>query len=240
MEDAVVSYGEEVAVKQKEVDRLKGNAGILAVQKLDILTPHVDLVERTESLSLAALEHKKQSRMYISLAFLQSYLQGGSAALYKALIQQNDALKALDRERQKLIAREKQLADILHNLRSGYNPNYQDMAVLEAVRGYEYYANLPHINDVKKDEPVTEAELGSDEAEAEEAAEEGWTVEDLEQELPGLLRSDYESLLIEHEKHIGTPATSTESLRKCSVVLVYCRDAYMPLSSTSANISLMP
>lgn len=133
------------------------------------------------------------------------------------MIQHHQALKALERERQKHLSREKQLGDILSQLRSGYNPNYQDMAVLEAVRGYEYYAGLPHINEVGKDEPVDEAELGSDEEDGEGdgelvETEEGWTEEDLDRDLPGLLESDYDSLLIEYEKHVGTPAA--ENLRE--------------------------
>jgi protein kinase C substrate 80K-H len=148
-------------------------------------------------------------------------------------MQHHRALTTLEKERQKHLAREKQLGDILNQLRSGYNPNYQDMAVLEAVRGWEYFAGLPHINDVKKDEPVSEAELGSDDVEEEpEEAEEEWTVEDLEKELPGLLQSDYESLLIEYEKHIGTP--TTESLCMC---YIFYMGTYLDAPSTVFDVS---
>ena len=86
------------------------------------------------------------------------------------------------------------------------------MAVLDAVRGWEYHAGLPHINDVKKDEePVADdpSELGEDEV---EVVEEGiWTAEELERDLAGLLNTDYESLLIEHDKHTGTSTSDSQS-----------------------------
>lgn len=128
------------------------------------------------------------------------------------------ALKSLQKEYQKHLEREKALGDILDSLRTGFNPNYQDMAVLNAVRGWEYHAGLPHINDVGKDQEEEDdpEELGSDDVEGGElveAVEEGaWTAEELERDLPGLLASNYETLLLEHEKHIGAP--TTESLRK--------------------------
>lgn len=110
------------------------------------------------------------------------------------------------------LQREKALGDILDNLRSGYNPNYQDMAVLEAVRGWEHFAGLPHINDIKKDEEEAEDEPSEDEAETpEESLEEGmWTEGQLEHELDSLLGSDHDSLLLAHDKHAQTD--SSESL----------------------------
>lgn len=139
-------------------------------------------------------------------------LKHGLIALYQALVKQHNALKSLKQEYEKHLERERILGDILNNLRSNYNPNYQDMAVLEAVRGWEYQANLPHINDVNKDDQNVEedpAELGVDEP---EEIEEGiWTAEELERDLPVLLHTDYESLLIEHDKHVG--ASASESIR---------------------------
>jgi len=58
-----------------------------------------------------------------------------ATALYTSLVTHHNALKSLQREHKKRLEREKQLSDILDTLRHGYNPNYQDMAVLEAVRG---------------------------------------------------------------------------------------------------------
>lgn len=100
--------------------------------------------------------------------------------------------------------REKALGDILDALRLGYNPNYQDMAVLEAVRGWEALAGLPHINDVRKEEGSTETESAV--AQEEETNEEGeWSAGRLDKELDSLLKTDYETLLIQHDKHIGAP-----------------------------------
>src|ERR1700758_2722806 len=73
-------------------------------------------------------------------------------ALYTSLITHHNALKSLQREHKKHLEREKQLSDILDTLRHGYNPNYQDMAVLEAVRGWEYLAGLPHIGEAEREE----------------------------------------------------------------------------------------
>jgi protein kinase C substrate 80K-H len=61
-------------------------------------------------------------------------------------------LKSLQKEHKKHPEREKALGDILNSLRAGYSPNYQDMTVLEAIRGWETLAGLPHINDVRKDD----------------------------------------------------------------------------------------
>ena len=110
------------------------------------------------------------------------------------------------------------------------------MAVLNAVRGWEYHAGLPHINDVGKENEEEEdniEELGSDEVEGGEvveAVEEGaWTAEELDRDLPGLLASNYESLLLEHEKHIGAP--STESLRKSDYFVIYRLSGSLALTS---------
>ncbi len=114
----------------------------------------------------------------------------------------------------KHLEREKALGDILDSLRTGYNPNYQDMAVLEAVRGWEQLAGLPHINDVGKDAEDENGELGSDDVAAAEDEEEEvddgmWTAMQLEHQLDDLLNTDYEALLVEHDKHIGAPASPT-------------------------------
>lgn len=137
------------------------------------------------------------------------------AALYQNLIKHHQALKSLQREHKEHLEREKALGDILNSLRSGYNPNYQDMAVLEAVRGWEFYAHLPHINDVNKgEEEVTDEEAGEDtpETEEEELEEGWWTAEQLEKDLDSLINTNHESLLLEHDKHVGAP--TSESVRE--------------------------
>ena len=109
------------------------------------------------------------------------------------------ALKSLKREHDKHHEREKVLGQILDTLRTGYNPNYQDMAVLEAVRGWEELAGLPHINDVGKDEAKTQVK--SKESSPEEVEPEMWSPSQLESGLNDLVNSDHVSLLFEHEEH---------------------------------------
>ena len=83
------------------------------------------------------------------------------------------------------------------------------MAVLEAVRGWEELAGLPHINDVGKDKEVeNKDEAVKEEAtsETEEPLEEGmWTADQLQNQLDALLNTDYVSLLLEHEEFIQAP-----------------------------------
>lgn len=83
------------------------------------------------------------------------------------------------------------------------------MAVLEAVRGWEELAGLPHINDVGKDkegdnkDEVIKQETVPD---TEEPLEEGiWTDDQLQDQLDALLATDYVSLLLEHEEFIQAP-----------------------------------
>ncbi|KAJ7367858.1 glucosidase II beta subunit-like-domain-containing protein [Mycena albidolilacea] len=180
LEALVESTTAEIAVREIEVARLR------------------DIADRTESLSAAALEHKQQSPLYISLTTHAS------------------ALKALQREHKKHLEREQQLGDILDALRKGYNPNYQDMAVLEAVRGWEFLAGLPHIG-VEEDAQAAEAgEVAKKEEEAveekkedEEDDDEEWTAEDLSTGLDDLLNTDYVSLLLAHDDHVQTPPPSS-------------------------------
>ncbi|KAJ7283361.1 glucosidase II beta subunit-like-domain-containing protein [Mycena rebaudengoi] len=154
-----------------------------------------DIAERTESLSAADLAHKQKSPLYTSL------------------MEHSSALKSLQREHKKHLEREKSLGDILTALRQGYNPNYQDMAVLEAVRGWEFHAGLPHIG-VEEDAKAAEAEASTEEAgtkeetvekKEEEVDDDTWTAEELEKDLDSLLETDYVSLLLEHDDHVRTP-----------------------------------
>ncbi|KAJ7762796.1 glucosidase II beta subunit-like-domain-containing protein [Mycena maculata] len=181
LEALVESSAQEIIVREKEVARLR------------------DIADRTESLSAAALEHKQQSPLYISLV-THSY-----------------ALKSLQREHKKHLEREKELGDILDTLRKGYNPNYQDMAVLEAVRGWEYLAGLPHIGveeDAQLDLSVSDDEAGIPEDEQEKKPEEevdeaDWSEEELEAGLDELLNTDYVSLLMEHDEHVRSPPANS-------------------------------
>ena len=132
-------------------------------------------------------------------------------ALYISLREHSAALKALQQEHKNHLEREKTLGDILNTLRSGYNPNYQDMAVLEAVRGWEELAGLPHINDVGKDSVAGEskenqpADTSTTSKDDEENDQDVWTSERLENDLDHLLNVDHVSLLIAHDEHVQTP-----------------------------------
>jgi protein kinase C substrate 80K-H len=134
-------------------------------------------------------------------------------ALYTSLITHHNALKSLRREHKKHLEREKQLSDILDTLRHGYNPNYQDMAVLEAVRGWEYLAGLPHVTEADREEGSDEEDGATSPVdEAKEELEEGeWSAQQLEQQLDGLLNVDHVSLLIEHESYVDEPASVSPS-----------------------------
>lgn len=90
------------------------------------------------------------------------------------------------------------------------------MAVLEAVRGWEYLAGLPHIGaeENKEGSDADEDKQGKDEEVTEdETLEEGmWNKEELESGLDKLLDTDYVGLLLEHDEY--TTASSQSSLRK--------------------------
>jgi protein kinase C substrate 80K-H len=126
------------------------------------------------------------------------------------------ALMSLRKEYNKHLEKEKALGDILDALRTGYNPNYQDMAVLEAVRGWESLAGLPHINDIRKGEDSGE-ETQAHAPEVEEEEEGIWNADQIEKELDRLIKTDHVSLLLEHDKIVGHPAA--QSIRKFSTLL---------------------
>ena len=134
-------------------------------------------------------------------------------ALYTSLITHHNALKSLQREHKKHLEREKQLSDILDTLRHGYNPNYQDMAVLEAVRGWKYLAGLPHITEAGREEGSDEEDGATSQVDdAKEELEEGeWSAQQLEQQLDELLNVDHTSLLIEHDSYVDEPVSVSPS-----------------------------
>lgn len=125
--------------------------------------------------------------------------------MFKSLESHSELLGALlvlhKEQRQRLDA----LEDILSSLRTGYNPNYQDMAVLEAVRGWEQIAGLLHINDVKKDEDEGgEGSLPFD-------VQHEISSEETERRVDSILKTNYVSLLMEHDQYVDQPQTSSTS-----------------------------
>jgi protein kinase C substrate 80K-H len=167
-----------------------------------------DIADRAESLSAAELERKKQS------------------PLYQSLLVHHTALKSLQKEHKKHLEREKALGDILTSLRAGYNPNYQDMAVLEAVRGWEALAGLPHINDVRKgDDGEADTGATAENPKTEDVEDEGlWNAAKIEKELDQLLKTDHVTLLLEHDQLVG-PASAQSLLLDISA---YLPDALLP------------
>lgn len=128
-----------------------------------------------------------------------------ATALYTSLITHHNALKSLQQKHKKHLEREKQLGEILDTLRHGYNPNYQDMAVLEAVRGWEYLAGLQPLSDAEREEGADEEDEATAQVdEVKEEIEDGeWSVQQLDE----LLNVDHVSLLIEHDSIVDEPAS---------------------------------
>ncbi|KAF8591551.1 hypothetical protein K439DRAFT_906236 [Ramaria rubella] len=179
LEDSVVLLEREVDVREKEVARLK------------------DIMERAEMVSEAALNFKKESRELVGAGF-SSFSSACRSALYQSLLTHHSALKSLRRAYTSHVQREKQLGDILEALKGGYNPNYQDMAVLEAVRGWEALQKV--------------------EQEGEEGEEGEWTEAHLEHQLEGVINQDHVALLLGHESHLHQETTS----------LLFDLSAYIP------------
>ncbi len=212
-------------LQEKEVVRLKG---ALITSRHVVHSPVIDLVDRTEAISAEVLEHKTKSRTFCGRIYLRPPVTNASA-LYASLITHHNALKSFQREHRRHLEREKQLGDILDNLRRGYNPNYQDMAVLEAVRGWEQLVHLPHIGEAEREEGSDgdeEATTPAEESE-EELSEGEWTSLQLENELDGLLGVDHISLLMEHDAHVDD--ASSVSPRESSMDMAYGkRTTYSP------------
>ena len=123
--------------------------------------------------------------------------------MFKSLESHSELLESLLVLHKSQSQRLNALEDILSGLRTGYNPNYQDMAVLEAVRGWEQIAGLPHINDVKKDgggggeEPLPL----SDQSEV--------STEETESKVESILKTNRVSLLMEHDKYVDQAQMSS-------------------------------
>ena len=123
-------------------------------------------------------------------------------ALYQSLKTHYTALKSLQREHKKHLERENALGEILDQLRTGYNPNYQDMAVKAAVKGYEeLYASAPAVTASEPDadssadfaEGVEPIERDQDKRQQEEKPQRvgDWELDQAERkDLEGLLLQD--------------------------------------------------
>ncbi|EKM82097.1 hypothetical protein AGABI1DRAFT_35773 [Agaricus bisporus var. burnettii JB137-S8] len=191
-----------IAFAHKEKKRLEERTAALEkeIQAKEIEVQQLkNTAERTESFDAAVLEHKKQSPLYLNV------------------IDHHNALEYLQSEVERYRKAEKKLGEILDTLRRGYNPNYQDMAVLEAVRGWEKHADLPHINDVGKEGEAAEEEKKEKPPAATTIDGEVWTEEMLQKELKALIKTDFDSLLVEDDEYHRSNEVPEEN-RKSSVL----------------------
>lgn len=122
-------------------------------------------------------------------------------ATFKILQDHIDALYHVTAEEAALRERIDALEKVLINLKAGYNPNYQDMAVLEAVRGWD---QLKPAEEEASPEGTEESYVSEE--------EQVWTEEHINE----LKSTDPLSVLLEHERHVGGPASDEISgVREC-------------------------
>jgi len=86
------------------------------------------------------------------------------------------------------------------------------MAVLEAVRGWEQIAGLPHVNDVKKDEGEGGEELLPFDDQS------GISNEETEQKVESILKTNHISLLMKHDKYVDQAQAASFLLSLSSYV----------------------
>lgn len=126
-------------------------------------------------------------------------------------------MRSLQKYYNELQEREKTLAGILGALKTGYNPNYHDMAVLEAVRGWDTYSG-------ERTDSADTQKIGSDAVtpldESLESEESIWTEDQIRHELDALLDQDYQSLLVQNEEHIARESDESASISELSSVLI--------------------
>ncbi|CCA68517.1 related to alpha glucosidase II beta subunit [Serendipita indica DSM 11827] len=172
-----------VIFAEKEKKRLQSS---IAALKLEVEAKKKEeahakiLLDHAESMSQASLAYKQQS------------------PLYQSLVKHSEALKSLQARYQALQNRERALSDVLRNLKEGYNPNYQDMAVLEAVRGWD--GLNPDAS------PVEETTESSEPVAEKEETVDPWD----DNAISTLLREDHVSLLLQHDSHISQEDSTEE------------------------------
>ncbi|KAF8312796.1 hypothetical protein DL93DRAFT_2114589 [Clavulina sp. PMI_390] len=143
---------------------------------------------------------------------------------FKVIQDHVDLLHHITAEEGVLRDRITELEKILINLKAGYNPNYQDMAVLEAVRGWEQ---------LKPAEETKEASEGeSTEESSEEAAPEEDEVVWDESRINELKGTDPLSVLLDHERHVGGPASDEVT------GILFAFDQYLPEALVPAYHSI--
>lgn len=102
--------------------------------------------------------------------------------------------------------------------------------MLEAVRGWEQVAGLPHINDVKKDQDEGGEQLLPSDDKSEISGEE------TERQVENILKTNHISLLMEHDKYVDPAQASRElcPLHRLFSLLTFCSvldfTSYIPQS----------
>jgi protein kinase C substrate 80K-H len=123
-------------------------------------------------------------------------------------------LKSLHQVHQKIVEREQTLGSILEGLRTGYNPNYQDMAVLEAVRGWEALKGEGGEQHADGDTEVAE-----EQGQVVQKQDDHLSAREISEQIQALLSTDFYLLLLDHEKHINAPSDSTSTW--CKTVIKF-------------------
>ncbi|KAG8767295.1 hypothetical protein FRC20_008124, partial [Serendipita sp. 405] len=162
------------------------------------------LLDHAESMSQASLAYKQKS------------------PLYQSLVKHTEALKSLQAKYKALEERERSLSDVLRNLKGGYNPNYQDMAVLEAVRGWD------GLNPEAVPAPAEGANVDENQ---QLPVEDEWN----DASISALLNEDTISLLLKHEAHVTEEDSSEEGPYLHIVKLNISADHIIQIPSSISN-----
>ncbi|KAG9047908.1 hypothetical protein FS837_001237 [Tulasnella sp. UAMH 9824] len=194
LEESIASLKKEVETKRAEADRTN------------------DILSRLESLDNATLEIKKQSPLFTSLE------------------KHNAAIKALHARSKRLQNEIDKLEGLLDDLESGYNPNYVDMAVINTVKAWKKMKGVvdePAEGSTEGEQPAaentaTKEKDEEDDSPSEEDEEDAkWT----EWEIKGLTeRTDYVSLLLDHERHVGQSLDAGDQVKS----ILYSIEEYLP------------
>ncbi|EJT97743.1 hypothetical protein DACRYDRAFT_25080 [Dacryopinax primogenitus] len=197
-----------VAYAKKEKTRLEQDLikGREAVDKAILEEKRLKaLLDRAESTSAEALEYKLQS------------------PLYDSLLAHSSAVKTLVNKVADLETKIVTLKSILEDLEKGHNPNYQDMAVRGAIKGYQAFLEKEKIT-------ASETEEESPEEAVKEEDMDKWTAEELKR----LGQSDLTELLLEHEHHLAGFGKSDDSI--LFSIEHYLPEAWLPYYHETKNI----
>ncbi|CAH7671577.1 glycosyl hydrolases family 31-domain-containing protein [Phakopsora pachyrhizi] len=183
---------------RKEQVRLKESVKTLQIELITLKAKERDAkaeLERAERSSEAEVNKLKQTD------------------LYQNIVKYQGAIESLDQKNEKLKKDLDQLNSILRDLKGGYNPNYQDMAVKGAVKGYEEWESTQ----IKDESP----EGKSDQPQSNELS--SFEVKEMVKEDPvGLITGALEKL--------GHGSGDSHTIHSCEVKL----ESYLPDSLKSS------